>query len=889
MRIFPEVLKKDTGGESMKYTYQLHKGEKALHALYNREELERLTTLQLREICKIEKIVIGVAYKLDRNYMIDTILKYRGQQQFEYIQFDTESRNIEVFQNLKSHLKFINAEKQFKIPVRIAAYLDNDITLEDQYIVTTDKKYGGNVLLLDEQKNVCGIWHMVQQQEQNFLISDHNMMQSDLKEAMYKNYSLGFLEEATSRTFYAYYHGLSKLSPTQYSCYTKTISELFIARTTQIDTTLVIDFGTSNTALGAYMDERQYTEHTKKELLKRGIQFGKTDKVTFETTVQNGQKRFAETLPTVISIKDCSDSNNITYRYGYDAVDTASKNSYGGKASIFYEIKKWINSYQKIEEVYDEKGNIAFVARKEILKQYFYYIIKAAEQRHKCKYKKLHITSPIRQKQQFLAMYQEILGEEYEILTTTALDEGIAVLYNSISNQIENANFYEGEQYKALVIDCGGGTTDLTSCIYTIEDNHITYKLHLKTIYANGDIHFGGNNITYRIMQYLKVLFSNYYAKKQTLSISDIIQPNRSEIYGFVDEFGKKALYESLEKQYLQCENSIPTQFAQYKELDTESYNKVRSNFYFLWNLAESIKLDFYSEKGITRTVFHKQGIKKKDSDTKVIAEQTWKLNINQANLQLVTDLPEIIINKQEIDLLLKGDIYNIIKKFVEPLYDDDLLQDYSFIKLTGQTSRIDLFRDAMKEYMAGKMIETAKSQKTAQHYKLSCVEGAIQYENAKKIGLIAPTLTDEVPITPYQLTAFTYNGTEVVMMSSFEKITKTYGFISKNIETETIDLLLKNQENVTLHIYQLILHYQQFEQTTYEQTSAEYADKILQDDIDNIADDEMKLFTFSYGDKWGFYTLPIARKEGQLLIGQKKYFPFESDEWESSFFDGTK
>ena len=39
-----------------------------------------------------------------------------------------------------------------------------------------------------------------------------------------------------------------------------------------------------------------------------------------------------------------------------------------------------------------------------------------------------------------------------------------------------------------------------------------------------------------------------------------------------------------------------------------------------------------------------------------------------------------------------------------------------------------------MKEYMPGKIIETSGGKKTAQHYKLSCVEGAIQYENAKKL-----------------------------------------------------------------------------------------------------------------------------------------------------------
>ena len=83
------------------------------------------------------------------------------------------------------------------------------------------------------------------------LINNYRMMKSDLQEAIYKNYSLGFLDEATSRAFYCYYYGLAKLQPIQYNCYTKTIAELFISRTKEISTTLVIDFGTSNTALGA--------------------------------------------------------------------------------------------------------------------------------------------------------------------------------------------------------------------------------------------------------------------------------------------------------------------------------------------------------------------------------------------------------------------------------------------------------------------------------------------------------------------------------------------------------------------------------------------------------------------------------------------------------------
>ena len=95
-------------------------------------------------------------------------------------------------------------------------------------------------------------------------------------------------------------------------------------------------------------------------------------------------------------------------------------------------------------------------------------------------------------------MFKHILPE-YEIECEYALDEGLAVLYNTIAEQIETNNFLDGEEYKALVIDCGGGTTDLSTCKFRIRDGHLSYKIDIQTTYENGDTNFGGNNITYRI------------------------------------------------------------------------------------------------------------------------------------------------------------------------------------------------------------------------------------------------------------------------------------------------------------------------------------------------------------------------------------------------------
>lgn len=112
---------------------------------------------------------------------------------------------------------------------------------------------------------------------------------------------------------------------------------------------------------------------------------------------------------------------------------------------------------------------------------------------------------------------------------------------------------------------------------------------------------------------------------------------------------------------------------------------------------------------------------------------------------------------------------------------------------------------------------------------------------------------------------------------------------ISQKINTEETELFLKDSDNNIIHTYTLNIKTDVFSLSSYEEINTEYADRILQDDIDDIADNEIKIFMFAYKDKWGFYVLPVLRKEQKLYIGSKKYYPFEHDEWERNFFDGRK
>lgn len=187
------------------------------------------------------------------------------------------------------------------------------------------------------------------------------------------------------------------------------------------------------------------------------------------------------------------------------------------------------------------------MTRLDIVRAYLEHVILTAEHQFKCRFKRLHLSAPVKMKAQFLEMFSEILPE-YEIESEHSLDEGMSVLYNTIADGIERNAFMEGVPYQALVIDCGGGTTDLSSCRFTVEDGQIAYKLDIHTTYENGDTNFGGNNITYRIMQFMKIVFADYYSgRRAATDIDSLIAAPGADVFRQVDEAGVQSVYAELD------------------------------------------------------------------------------------------------------------------------------------------------------------------------------------------------------------------------------------------------------------------------------------------------------------------------------------------------------
>ena len=303
---------------------------------------------------------------------------------------------------------------------------------------------------------------------------------------------------------------------------------------------LAIDFGTSNTTAGMYLDDAYFEEIDSdpiKNILKRN-----DVNYLYHFNLENN---IVPTLPTVIGINQIEE-NTIHYVFGYEATRLFQISHIEDGFSIFYDIKRFVSEPDKQEEIVDKNGYRKFINRRELIKKYLEYIIDTAKQRFKCNITHLHISAPVKQKKQFHKLFSEILPE-YILENEIMLDEGVAVLYNSISDLIKQFRFEPNVQQRALIIDCGGGTTDLSSCTFSIESNRVSYKIDIETYYENGDTDFGGNNLTYRIMQLIKIALAYSYDNKSYMNINEIIKSFDIDLFRAVDNDGtSNKIYELL-------------------------------------------------------------------------------------------------------------------------------------------------------------------------------------------------------------------------------------------------------------------------------------------------------------------------------------------------------
>lgn len=440
---------------------------------YEKSELELMTTYQLREICRREKIMNGVIHPLDKEELIQTIMRYMGKRQ-DFLICDRKKGGEErVEEFLKNTRIVIKPSEELYCQSQILAYEGLSIEYYDDYTIPYKKELAGtNAFLIGSDMTLCAILNLKEhggKQEKLYLTKAAEL---ETRETQRKDYRIFCMGRQTSESLYHLYYGEHTILPEHIEVYSIPLIDFVVRKPVTLMLPMAIDFGSVNTTAGVYLDSA-YFENVGEQAAVKNCRENEINYTAFEDG--NGESML---LPSVIGVL-AVEEEDYKLLFGYDAIRLANASYVDEGFCVFYDVKRWIGEYEKEEEIVDRQGRRRLVKRAEILRRFFLYIIRKTENRFKCRISQVHISSPVKQKHYFRRMFREILPE-YMINQEIMLDEGMAVLYNTISNMLEQETLEENEEYEALIIDCGGGTTDLCSYRFRIQDRRAAYKIYME-------------------------------------------------------------------------------------------------------------------------------------------------------------------------------------------------------------------------------------------------------------------------------------------------------------------------------------------------------------------------------------------------------------------------
>ncbi|MFV0239426.1 MAG: hypothetical protein ACK5H4_05220 [Lacrimispora sphenoides] len=822
-----------------RYTYTLHPGNTEPEKnTYKRSILEKMTTFQLKEICRMEKLVMPSGSCMDREVLLRLILRFRGQKDYRHIDAECEGGLERLQDFFDRNLIDVRFDQQVRIPGTMVIYRGTGLNELDHYKVESDMTlYEGNLLLIDENFRIYTCFYIKEVENTFYLFQGKELRILPLGKHQY--FILYFPNERDSEFLYDCYQGDHTFVPGHMDGIRIPLLDIEVREVAETDLPLVIDFGSSNTTMGICLPDGSA------KIARAGKQ---------------------SVIPSVIGVEECREGGH-GFKFGNDALAMGGQGYLDEDVPVFFDIKRWISDSERMENVVLKSGFKYQIPRRDMLKAYLEYLIDLAKQQFKCQFKNIQFLAPIRQKEKFRELFEDLLPEYH---VNCELDEGMAVLFNSIYGMVNENRYERGRWYHALIIDCGGGTTDLTSGRFRIDNSRVSYTIDLETRYENGDTNFGGNNLTFRILQMLKIKISRALGYLEQEDTFDSPEGN----YG-----------QRLEENYHRAEGFLPTRFKEYEEKSREQYFHVKNNYYYLFQLAEEIKKSFFGPR-FQYELWIETG---RETSSRGMFLDKWKLSVlDKAGFTHIDHEISFPLYLNEIEMILRPDIYHLMERFLDQKFEKGELQEYEMIKLTGQSCRSSLFMEALKQYVPGKLIQSAKKGEDESELKMCCLKGALAYFMNCKRGFMKVNQDYQVRTLPYEIVAHTHENQEKILIRSLDP-EEHIGCISRFMIGKQLDLYLNDDKGKRLKSYYFEYDTETFERTTQDEIDNQYGGSVIQEETDTILEGEMKFFVWVSRKRWGFVVLPVLRENEVLYKGEETFFDFEDDTWEENFFDGRK
>lgn len=857
----------------------LREGSKALYRL---EDIQSMTTHQLREICRNEKIIEGIVNTLDKNELVRVIMRYRGAAAIKFITKENEEGRLRLEKAVAGAQ--LMEDNKIMGQGRLIIYKNRGVHFYDNVYMKYDERFiGTNAVVVSSDRKICAIFNVEAKnndKENMYLTRKAGLFSQECEQ---RNYEILFMQRNISDQMYDLYEGNVSSISVSPRMYRFKLLHFQVKKPVLLPMPLVIDFGYSNTAVATYLGSRFYEAHGIDETANTYWIPHQMNQVSFYNARFNFKEEKA--APCCVTLRDLSDEDNPEWVFGYDAVNEVSSN-YGEEGySIVGSMKYWLYNPDVDEEFIDRNGRRHVFLRRYILGLYFKYLLTEAEDYFKCEVGEIYFTACTKQKKLFAEFFGELLPK-YNITEEKIIDESTSTLYGTIMELLDKKKLQMRQKYKALLIDCGGSMINANSVEFSVENRRMSFNIDINNTFWDSSMDFSGRLLTHRIMQALKVYICGaiFNKLKETAikKYADFWYNNGFvDVYRYIDDHGVDELYKILEEANKKAEEYLPTHYADWEGRNVTDYYRVRNNYIALFMTAEKIKCLMYSCNVISRIKVVDHAVS--STNERIVGLDRWRLNIFEDGKFLsMGHFDDIIVEKSDINCLLDGMIYNVIKEFVGELYDTGALDEYSIIRLTGQASYPDMFRSALSEFVAGIRIQRSTLMKrdvSDVSEKCGGLFGAIKYIYNKRYGFADIVEKYDCHKIPYDVVGYTHGKQRVVLMEG-RQWRGSVRTISRSMEDLTLQLYLLDRYGKERTTFNYFCRLDDFVVKTYAELAEIYGSMIVQDEVDVIVDRETKFFVWADPDRWGITVVPVCRYKENLWLGREQFFFFETGKW---------